>query len=70
MIQDGYARYYPNYKSIYMDQFRQAENEAKLNNMGLWQYKDFREMEHESQLFPRFSNPFFKKPYKAKIFTI
>jgi len=44
IIQDGYAYAYVKYPVIYMEEFKQAQREAIENNRGLWENKDFEEM--------------------------
>lgn len=45
IIQDGYAYAYTKYPFIYMDEFIQAQRDARENNRGLWSNVDFKEME-------------------------
>jgi len=44
IIQDGYAYAYTKYPVIYMEEFFQAQKEARENNRGLWGDLDFEEM--------------------------
>ncbi len=45
IIQDGYAYAYTKYPFIYMEEFLQAQREARENNRGLWKNSDFNDME-------------------------
>lgn len=44
IIQDGYAYAYTRFPIIYLEQFREAEKEARENKRGLWGDIDFQEM--------------------------
>lgn len=45
IIQDGYAYAYTKYPVIYMEQFLQAQREARENGRGLWGDINFEEMQ-------------------------
>lgn len=47
IIQDGYAYAYTRFPLIYVDQFRQAEREARENKKGLWGDVDFSDLDTE-----------------------
>lgn len=44
IIQDGYAYAYTRFPIIFLEQFREAEKEARENKRGLWGDIDFQEM--------------------------
>lgn len=51
IIQDGYAYAYTKYPFIFMEEFKQAEKEARGNEIGLWKNEDFKDINDSLKIF-------------------